>query len=83
MTAGAMIHPSPLSACPSYLSPVTNVCQVSAVKASVPPSRSLVSRTRITPSLPTSTHCPPSVLLYVLLRHSIAALPLGSLPMTH
>lgn len=60
-----------------YLSPATNSCHAEALKASVPPSRLVVSRTRITPSLPTSTHAPPLLLLYDDLRQSTVSLPSG------
>lgn len=36
-----------------------NACQAFALKFSVPPSRSVVSLTRITPARPTSTQLPP------------------------
>jgi hypothetical protein len=45
-----------------------NAFHASAVKLSVPPSRSVVSLTRITPSWPISTQLPPSDPLWVLFR---------------
>lgn len=75
--------PSPSAVSLGYLSPVTNVCHVLALKDSVPPSRSVVSRTRIMPSLPTSTHAPPLLPLYDDLRQSIVSLPSGLWPVTH
>jgi pimeloyl-ACP methyl ester carboxylesterase len=49
-----------LSTVPSYLSKPVNACQASAVNVSVPPSRSVVSRTATLPgTVPTSTQLPP------------------------
>jgi hypothetical protein len=42
-----------------YLSDEMNVPHVSVLNASVPPSRSVVSRTRISSSKATSTQSPP------------------------
>lgn len=56
----------------SYLMESANARQAPALKASVPPSRSVVSRTRITPlSLAVSTHAPPFGLLKLDFRQSM------------
>ena len=62
----------------AYLIEATNACQAPAVSVSVPPSRSVVSRTRIMRSWPTSTQLPPSLLEYVLFRQTRSTCPASS-----